>query len=315
MNHRMIVLVATIGASSAHTALAEKTVTYYYTDHLGSVLAEADAAGNVTRSTDYRPYGSQAVEESLLGVGFSGHVTDSESGLSYMQGRYYDPLVGRFLSTDPAPIKAGSPFTVARFSYANANPLSNIDPDGRVVVSANSANNTQLAEMINSRAAGQFAFRDNRLVRVGAGATAGKSAYYANLLVTAINSSRTLTLNISPTHTGTSGTVYNVNAAGGGGITESRNGDAVTTISGDPNFLQDGNGGLLAYDAADILLHEVVGHGLAALGYPDTGNAVEDENKARKEMNQTERKAEPDHTETDAPPPPKAPCATAGSCP
>jgi uncharacterized protein RhaS with RHS repeats len=50
-----------------------------------------------------------------------------------MQARYYDPVIGRFLS--PAPVK----FTdggVDHFNtdwYGNGNPVNNIDPDGRDV--------------------------------------------------------------------------------------------------------------------------------------------------------------------------------------
>ncbi|WP_342769020.1 RHS repeat-associated core domain-containing protein [Solilutibacter pythonis] len=34
-------------------------------------------------------------------VGYAGHVMDSATGLTYMQQRYYDPMLGRFLSVDP----------------------------------------------------------------------------------------------------------------------------------------------------------------------------------------------------------------------
>ena len=33
--------------------------------------------------------------------GFTGHIRDSATGLNYMQARYYDPVLGRFLSIDP----------------------------------------------------------------------------------------------------------------------------------------------------------------------------------------------------------------------
>lgn len=33
-------------------------------------------------------------------LGFTGHVNDWDSGLGYMQQRYYDPVAWRFLSTD-----------------------------------------------------------------------------------------------------------------------------------------------------------------------------------------------------------------------
>jgi uncharacterized protein RhaS with RHS repeats len=48
-----------------------------------------------------------------------------------MQARYYDPQVGRFISTDPIGPAAGNPFNFNRFAYANNSPAVNIDPDGK----------------------------------------------------------------------------------------------------------------------------------------------------------------------------------------
>jgi len=107
------------------------TVTYVYTDPQGTPLAEADAAGNITATFDYAPYGSQALGSAPSGPGYTGHVNDPDTGLVYMQARYYDPQVGRFISTDPIGPAAGNPFNFNRFAYANNSPAVNIDPDGR----------------------------------------------------------------------------------------------------------------------------------------------------------------------------------------
>jgi hypothetical protein len=48
-----------------------------------------------------------------------------------MQARFYDPMVGRFLSTDPVYFQDDNPFTFNRYSYANNNPYKYLDPDGR----------------------------------------------------------------------------------------------------------------------------------------------------------------------------------------
>jgi len=107
------------------TASAE-TVTYYYTNQQGTPLATADASGNLLTTADYRPYGVQALGMAQQGPGYTGHVSDAASGLVYMQARYYDPSVGRFISADPS---AGGGFS--RYAYANGNPVVNFDPDGR----------------------------------------------------------------------------------------------------------------------------------------------------------------------------------------
>mgnify|MGYP001046769125 CR=1 FL=1 len=107
------------------------TVTYVYTDAQGTPLAEADASGNITATFDYAPYGSQALGTPPSGPGYTGHVNDPDTGLVYMQARYYDPAVGRFLSVDPMGPTPGNGFGFNRYSYANNNPYRYIDPDGR----------------------------------------------------------------------------------------------------------------------------------------------------------------------------------------
>lgn len=62
----------------------------------------------------------------------------------------------------------------------------------------------------------------------------------------------------------------------------------------------DTNGNALRDEPADILAHELVGHGIPELGITDTGNAVENENKVRSQLGTGRdqlRAAEPSHAE------------------
>src|SRR5262249_25703024 len=62
---------------------------------------------------------------------FTGHYFDSETDLYYFGARYYDSVSGRFQSLDPANADERVPATRNGYSYARANPLSFVDPDGR----------------------------------------------------------------------------------------------------------------------------------------------------------------------------------------
>lgn len=110
---------------------AQTTVEYIHTDALGSVVAVTNEAGQVVERNEYEPYGFD-----LMGIkdgpGYTGHVSDATTGLSYMQQRYYDPGIGRFLSVDPVTAYAMPGSNFNRYWYANNNPYKFTDPDGRL---------------------------------------------------------------------------------------------------------------------------------------------------------------------------------------
>jgi RHS repeat-associated protein len=118
------------------------TVTYIYTDNQGTPLAEADAQGNVTATFDYRPYGAQALGTPPKGPGYTGHVNDPDTGLVYMQARYYDPQIGRFLSVDPVTPNDSDGNNFNRYRYASGNPYKFTDPDGRQEYAAEKLSNS-----------------------------------------------------------------------------------------------------------------------------------------------------------------------------
>lgn len=105
-------------------------VTYQHVDSLGSPVATSNAAGQVTERTQYEPYG-QSIGKSVDGVGYTGHVSDAASGLVYMQQRYYDPQIGRFLSVDPLTAYSSPVGAFNRYRYADNSPYNFTDPDGR----------------------------------------------------------------------------------------------------------------------------------------------------------------------------------------
>jgi RHS repeat-associated protein len=113
-----------------------QTVTYIHTDAVGSVVAESDANGNVTKRYDYEPYGAVVGGQVTDGPGYTGHVSDAATGLSYMQQRYMDPQLGAFLSVDPVTAYDQPVGQFNRYRYANGNPYRFIDPDGRQALGA-----------------------------------------------------------------------------------------------------------------------------------------------------------------------------------
>jgi RHS repeat-associated protein len=106
--------------------------TYPINDHLGTAYMVAAQNGTVSASNtyNYNPWG-EAIAGSGSGhlseQGFTGHIEDP-SGLTYMQARYYDPAIGRFLEADPIGYKGG----LNLYTYVGNDPLDRTDPSGRL---------------------------------------------------------------------------------------------------------------------------------------------------------------------------------------
>lgn len=66
-----------------------------------------------------------------MGIGYAGQVNDVSTGLSYQQQRYYDPLLGRFITADPVVTDLNSGGNFNRYWYGNNSPYRYRDPDGR----------------------------------------------------------------------------------------------------------------------------------------------------------------------------------------
>ncbi|MCV2886507.1 RHS repeat-associated core domain-containing protein [Aestuariibacter sp. AA17] len=102
--------------------------------YLGSKLIAKDGfIPNPGGTQNHRPYGS-SIEGEADDIGYTGHKFDTDLGLSYMQARYYDPVIGRFYSNDPVDalghLASGNVQGFNRYAYANNNPYKYVDPDG-----------------------------------------------------------------------------------------------------------------------------------------------------------------------------------------
>ncbi|WP_082576521.1 RHS repeat-associated core domain-containing protein [Lysobacter sp. Root604] len=123
-------LIATIDHNwPSNTVIATK---YHHTDALGSPVATTNTSGALIERTNYEPYGSP-INKTVNGIGYTGHVMDGATGLTYMQQRYYDPTLGRFLSVDPVTVYAGGQRYFNRYHYAGGNPYRFVDLDGRSI--------------------------------------------------------------------------------------------------------------------------------------------------------------------------------------
>ena len=122
---------------------------YLHRDHLGSVEAVTDAGGASLLVQAYDPFGERrksdwmgmlsASERQTLADnqplqtsrGYTGHEHLDRTGFIHMNGRLYDPQLGRFLSPDPIVAAPGSSQSWNSYSYVSNSPLSYVDPGGQ----------------------------------------------------------------------------------------------------------------------------------------------------------------------------------------
>ncbi len=109
------------------------TTNMFLTDALGSVIETISAVANsaiVQGNQVYSPYGSSRYQQGSMGTakGFTGQYNDSVSGLDYYGSRYYDPVVGRFLSADALEGNGGG---MDPYAYVGGNPETFSDPSGQ----------------------------------------------------------------------------------------------------------------------------------------------------------------------------------------
>ncbi|QHH96410.1 toxin C-terminal domain-containing protein [Acinetobacter dispersus] len=113
---------------------------YFHTDHLDSIEVITDAAGNPLERLSYDPWGKRRNVDGTVSTdtlkgkssrhGFTSHEMLDSIGLIHMNGRVYDPSIGRFISADPTIDGADNLQGYNRYAYVHNNPGTLLDPSG-----------------------------------------------------------------------------------------------------------------------------------------------------------------------------------------
>jgi RHS repeat-associated protein len=135
-----------IAIASYYPATGQQEIRYLLKDHLGSihtVVPESGLAADATgmsfgafgqrRNADrYGPLSLtlQQLQNAATTHGFTGHEHADGLGIIHMNGRIYDPKLGRFLQADPFVQALKDSQSLNRFTYVRNNPLSYTDPSG-----------------------------------------------------------------------------------------------------------------------------------------------------------------------------------------
>ena len=118
------------GPSSTPIAQVDSTSNafeYLHTDLLGTPRLITDSIGNVDSTSTFDAFGTRISHTGPTdsAIGFTGNLTDADTGLLYLRARDYDPKTGQFLTVDPALDSTHQPY-----AYTGNNPLQRTDPLG-----------------------------------------------------------------------------------------------------------------------------------------------------------------------------------------
>ena len=114
---------------------------YYFEKNLyGDVLRVYNSSGGLAASFTYDSYGNQLSASGSMAdkvhFRYRGYYYDGETGFYYLQSRYYDPSICRFISADQYQLVGALSDTVGQlnlYAYCNNNPIMYTDPSGTFV--------------------------------------------------------------------------------------------------------------------------------------------------------------------------------------
>lgn len=114
-------------------------IMYYYIKNLqGDIVKIIDQDGTIVASYVYDAWGNilnetgDPIIKTINPFRYRGYIYDIETGLYYLQSRYYDPLTGRFLNPDIFFDTKTSVLGTNMFTYCDNNPIMKTDTTGKI---------------------------------------------------------------------------------------------------------------------------------------------------------------------------------------
>ena len=127
---------------------------YYVLNAQGDVIGLLNSSGELVVEYKYDPWGK--LLETIIGVDetdskyaaynnmglrnplrYRGYIYDRDTGLYYLQSRYYDPAIGRFINADTyTTTDADGLLSTNMFAYCENNPVNRSDPNGELHILA-----------------------------------------------------------------------------------------------------------------------------------------------------------------------------------
>ena len=113
----------------------------YVLDILSDVVGLMDSNTSIVATYEYAPWckalyvtGSDTTISNINSLRYRGYYYDEETGFYYLQTRYYDPAICRFINADSIAVTDSIDLLGSNmFSYCENNPVMGVDPSGEWV--------------------------------------------------------------------------------------------------------------------------------------------------------------------------------------
>ncbi|MGD9679428.1 MAG: RHS repeat-associated core domain-containing protein [Vulcanibacillus sp.] len=113
---------------------------FYITNLQGDVIELVDINGSSVVKYKYDAWGNIIYQTPNQTIGdinpfrYRSYYFDEDTGLYYLQSRYYDPEVGRFISADGFFGSVGNALSHNAYAYCENNPVMYVDPEGEFLL-------------------------------------------------------------------------------------------------------------------------------------------------------------------------------------
>ena len=274
---------------------------YYTQDHLGNNRTVTNEDGTVEQIVHYYPFGGTfndaGLNASLQQYKYNGKELDRVAGLNtYDYGaRQYFSALPVWDRVDP---KCEEDYGVSPYAYCRNNPMKFIDKKGEKIKVPYIGQRETIVGYINQYTSNEFIVSPDGFLSLNkmSEPNKDKSQTYANRLIDAINADNTINIYIFDTYETEYGTKQ-ISDKGEGVTIRKDDYNIDVRITGKEHNVINEKGEIMKQSAADILMHELVGHAIPRIAPSriDTGNAIKNENIIRKELNVEEREEDEAH--------------------